>query len=171
MPLHKIIILIILWSCLSSCGYHLAGMGNSLPPHIQKICVPVFKNRSYEYGLEGILTQEVIQSLDRRSGIEVVKTVAEADAVLDGDIVEYKYTPTLNAQRKVTQYYINIRAEVRLQDLVKKEIYWENKNFVFHEVYNVTGGLATIQSNRQQAWQDAAKGFAESLASVLLEGF
>lgn len=155
----------------AGCGYSLAGTGNSLPPHMKNILVTVFQNESYEYGLESIIAQEIMRSMDRRSGIDVVESVDDADAVLEGVIKNYEYVPTMNSQRQVTQYYINITAEVRLRDLVNEEVYWENKSYRFHEVYKVSDGLSSVQSNRQQAWQDAAEDFAESIASVLLEGF
>lgn len=163
----------LLVTCLliGGCGYSLTGMGNSLPPHMTAIKVQVFQNETYEYGLERIIAQELTSSFDRRAGIEVVDTLGDADAVLEGIIKKYEYVPTTNSQREVTQYYINITAEVRLQDLVNEEVYWENKNYRFHEVYKVSDGLSSIQSNRQQAWQDAAEDFADSIASVLLEGF
>ncbi len=167
----KWLIPILLMTILTHCGYHLAGLGNSLPDHIKTIRITVFKNQSYEYGLENILTQEMADSFNRRAGIDVVRKSGSADAVLEGIIKEYKYVPTLNAQQKVTQYYISIKAEIRLYDLVKDEVYWENKNYIFHEIYKVSGGLTDIQSNRQEAWQDAAEDFAERVASVLLEGF
>jgi len=171
MKLKRIVIILFIIFAGSGCGYRLVGMGSSLPDHIQKITVSVFKNKTYEYGLENILTEEVINSFDRRAGIEIVRTVNEADAIFEGEIREYKYVPTLNAQRKVTQYYIYITASVKLRDLVKEEIYWENNNYRFHQIYKITSGLSSIQTNRQQAWQDAAKDLAERIAGVLLEGF
>ncbi len=156
---------------LSGCGYHLAGIGHSLPAHMENIQVTIFQNETFEYGLESIITQEMMASFNRRSGIRVVQKAAEADAVLEGIIKTYEYVPTLNAQRQVTQYYINITAEIRLRDMVENEIYWENKSFRFHEVYRITDGISSIQANRQEAWQDAAEDFAESIASILLEGF
>lgn len=164
-------ILLFIALILPGCGYHLAGLGNSLPEHIKTIRIPVFKNQSYEYGLETILTQEMADAFNRRAGIEVVRKAGTADAVLEGIIKDYKYVPTLNAQQKVSQYYISIRAEIRLMDLVKDEVYWEDKNYEFHEIYKVSGGLSDIQNNRQEAWRKAAEDFAERVASVLLEGF
>ena len=156
---------------ISGCGYHLVGQGSSLPDHIKKIVVPIFKNKTYEYGLENIITKEVIDAFDKRAGVVIVKASEKADAILEGEIIEYKYVPSTNSQRKVTQYYINITASVRLRDLVKQKVYWEDPNFNFHEIYKLTGGLSSIQINRKKAWEDAAKDFAESVASVLLEGF
>lgn len=77
----------------------------------------------------------------------------------------------MNAQRQVTQYYINITADLRLKDLVKETVYWENKAYRFHEVYKITDGLGSVETNRLRAWENAAKDFAESISSILLEGF
>ncbi|MBN1880158.1 LptE family protein [bacterium] len=155
----------------SGCGYSLSGMGNSLPPHMKRILVTVFQNESYEYGLESVITQELTASFNRRSGIKTVQKLSDADAILEGSIKSYEYVPTLNAQRQVTQYYINITAEVRLRDLIEDSVYWENKSYRFHEVYRISDGVSSVQTNRQEAWQDAAEDFAESIASILLEGF
>jgi len=156
---------------LAGCGYSLSGMGNSLPAHMKNIHVAVFQNESYEYGLESVITQELMTSFNRRSGIRVVQKLTEADAVLEGVIKNYEFVPTLNAQRQVIQYYINITSEVRLRDLVQDVVFWENKAYRFHEVYRITDGVSSIEANRQKAWQDASKDFAESVASILLEGF
>ncbi len=155
----------------AGCGYHLAGQGNSLPDHLRKIAVPIFTNKSYEYGLESTVTQEVVASLNRRPGIEVVDSAEGADALFLGEILEYKYVPTLNSRREVTQYYIQITASVKCLDLIQDKTYWENPTFIFHQIFKVTEGISSIQSNRQQAWKEAAEGFAESVTSVLLEGF
>ncbi len=170
---HRVIIisLCIVIVTAAGCGYRLAGLGSSLPEHLQSIAVPIFLNKTYEYGLENIVTQEMVNALNRRAGISTVKKVGDADAVLEGVITEYRYVPTLNSQRKVTQYYIHIVASVKLMDLVNDEVYWEDKNFRFSEIYKVAGGLSSIQSNRQKAWQNAAEDFSERIASVLLEGF
>lgn len=157
--------------CLSGCGYSLSGMGNSLPPYMKNIMITVFQNETYEYGLESVINQEFTTSFNRRPGIRIVQKLNEADAVLEGIIKTYEFVPTLNAQRQVTQYYINITAEVRLRDLVADDVYWENKSYRFHEVYRISDGLSTIQANRQIAWQEASEDFAESIASILLEGF
>jgi hypothetical protein len=156
---------------LSGCGYSLAGLGSSLPPHMQNVFIPVFQNETYEYGLENIMTQELVATFNRRSGIRVVQRINDADASLEGTIRIYEFVPTLNAQRQVTQYYINITADVKLRDLVNETVFWENRAYRFHEVYRITDGVASIEANRQQAWENAAKDFAESIAGILLEGF
>ena len=107
--------LFVLFFC--GCGYQLAGQGSSLPDHLKTISVPIFLNKTYEYGLENIVTQEVVDALNRRAGVSTVKKIGDADAVLEGIITEYRYVPTLNSQRKVTQYYIHIVASVQLKDL------------------------------------------------------
>jgi outer membrane lipopolysaccharide assembly protein LptE/RlpB len=155
----------------AGCGYSLTGLGNSLPPHMKTIAVPVFQNETYEYGLERIIVQELTTSFNRRSGIRVVQKISEADAVLEGTIKTYEYVPTLNAQRQVTQYYINITADLRLRDLVKDTVYWENRTYRFHEVYRITDGIGSVEANRLRAWENAAKDFSESISSILLEGF
>ena len=171
MSLNKLIIFLPIIFLMSACGYTLTGLGNSLPPHMQNIAVPVFQNETYEYGLERIIIQELATSFNRRSGIRVVQKLNDADAVLEGTIKLYEYVPTLNAQRQVTQYYINITADLKLKDLVKNTVYWENKAYRFHEVYKITDGVGSVEANRLRAWENAAKDFAESISSILLEGF
>ncbi len=171
LSLFSVVCLVMIWSTLAGCGYSLAGLGSSLPPHMQNIFIPVFQNETFEYGLESIITQELISTFNRRSGIRVVQRIGDADASLEGTIRLYEYVPTLNAQRQVTHYYINITADIVMRDLVNETVYWENRGYRFHEVYRVTDGVASVEANRQQAWENAAKDFADSIAGILLEGF
>ena len=44
--------LLLLAALAPACGYHVSGQGNSLPPTIKTIAIPVFVNQSVRFRIE-----------------------------------------------------------------------------------------------------------------------
>lgn len=162
---------VLLLLLLPACGYQLVGHGRNLPEHIRNISVPIFKNVSTEYGLEKVLTYAVIDQFDRHGGYQIVRSDVESDAILKGIIRRYDYYPIRRSDLTISEYRVTITTHVELYDQVEKQIFWQDDNFIFTQKYSVEGSISAFQDNRNQAWQDAAEDFAETLVSVILEGF
>src|SRR5262249_42182950 len=73
---------------LGGCGYSLR---TNLPPGIQSVHVPVLQNKTAEPGIEDFITQALTQAVIQK-GIKIARNAQEADASLEGSIVEYRLT-------------------------------------------------------------------------------
>ena len=70
---------------LAGCGY---GTRGNLPSHIKTVAVPIFKNRTLEPGVESAITSGVVNAFSSGGRVRVVP-LAEADAILEGEVVGY----------------------------------------------------------------------------------
>jgi outer membrane lipopolysaccharide assembly protein LptE/RlpB len=75
---------------------------------IKTVAVPQFENKTGEYGLEGDLTAKVIDRLISDNVLKVV-ALADADAVLRGEVVRYERVAyTYDKSDNVSEYKVNI---------------------------------------------------------------
>ncbi len=166
-----LILCITMMSCLQGCGYTLVGRGVFLPEHLRRINVPVFENRTTQYDLETIITYKVVERLNSYKGMEVVD-LDKADGVLKGVITEYTLVPiSYRSDGSVNEYRIQIRADIQLYDLVKKQVQFEQQGFIMNRDYQAAENIDDRAMMERQGWEEVAKDFAESLVSLILEGF
>jgi len=158
----------------SSCGYGLVGHGNMLDPTIHTIEVPAFVNKTTRVELEQRVTQSVADEFVSRGRLRLVKTPAEADAILKGSIDSFGIFPiAFNQQGRATQYQVAITANIELVDHRNNDdkVIWKNDQYRFTENYQVDITSADAFDQESRAIREIAVRFAESLVSNLLEGF
>lgn len=164
-------LLLFLCTVLVQCGYHLRGTGSSLPNHIQKISVPMFKNQTTRYQLDLKLTQGVIDELVARGKVEIIGNVESADAVLIGEISSFVANPiAFSGEASADRYNITVVAKIVLRDLVSKRIIFSNPSFIYQEEYEVPEGT-DFETVELEAIDKIAEKFARSLVITILEGF
>lgn len=99
-------LLVLLSVCLISCGPYSFSSGSL--GGIKSIAVPQFENTSLQYGLQEDLTREVINRLIQDNTLRVL-AVADADAVLRGEVIRYDRVPyTYDKSENVSEYRVNI---------------------------------------------------------------
>ncbi|MFW6139913.1 MAG: LPS assembly lipoprotein LptE [Acidobacteriota bacterium] len=164
-------ILFLVCSLMYSCGYHLRGTGGSLPPHIEKIRVPMFKNNTPRFELDVKLTQSVIDELVVRGKVEITDDSGSADAILVGEISSFNVHPiAFSGADTADRYNITIVAKITLRDLVEDQVLFSNPNFVYKKEYEVEEG-ADFESVETEAIEEISESFARSLVIMILEGF
>ena len=172
MKLYVTLSLLLLCLTLSGCGYHLAGTGTSLPPHIKTIGLPIFVNNSQGYQVEQKLTNAVQTLLIQRGKYEVLPQATGVDAVLKGTILSVSLYPTsISAEGRANEYNVVITAKVSFNDLVEKKVLFQNPSFIFRGQYLIEPEELAYIERQSQAIDDIATDFAESVVSAILEGF
>jgi len=167
----KYICLFLMFSLLCTCGYHLRGTGSSLPPHIKKIQVPMFKNKTARFELDVKLTQSVIDELVARGKVEITDDKESADAMLLGEITSFRVNPiAFSGTDTADRYNITIVAQITLRDLVKDQVFFSNPNFVYKKEYEVEEG-SDFETVEAEAIEEISGKFARSLVIMMLEGF
>lgn len=162
---------LLVFGLLVSCGYHLRGVGTSLPASIKKIYIPVFKNLTTRYELDLKLTQAVINELTTRGKLELVSQAEQADAVLLGEITSFQVNPiAFSGKDTADRYNITIVAKISLRETSKQQILFAHPSFVYVEEYEVPEG-ADFESMEAEALSRVAEKFARSLVVAILEGF
>lgn len=160
---------------LSGCGYTLAGRGSFLPPHIQSIGVPLFKNNTPVFDVERKITERVVSELIGRGKYRVVTGGEPTDGLLLGEITSITISPVgTNDQRQATRYTLLLTANVEFRDVKENKVIWSNPSLQFREEYPLS---ATVTDPNAFFGQDVnaldriAREFARTLISAILEAF
>jgi hypothetical protein len=154
----------------AACGYHLQGTGVFLPPHIQSVAIPVFKNLTTRFELDVKLTQAVIAEFVARGKVSIVTDAEAADAVLTGEVANFLATPVAFSGQAPDRYTIRIEAKFTLRDRVNQKVLFSNPSFVYFQEYEVPQGT-DFESVETEAIDKVAPRFARSLVLSMLEGF
>jgi outer membrane lipopolysaccharide assembly protein LptE/RlpB len=153
------------------CGYHLRGTGSSLPSHIKKVSIPMFKNRTTRYELDVKLTRSVIDEFVARGVVEVTSDDQAGDAVLSGEIISFRVNPIgFTGEATADRYNIIVVAKIVLRDLAKQRVIYSNPSFVYQEEYEVPEGT-DFETVETDAVDKIAEKFARSVVITILEGF
>lgn len=163
----------IILACILSghCGYHLVGTGSSLPSHIKRVNIPMFRNLTTRFELDLKLTRSVIDELVARGKIEVSPSAEAADAILVGEITAFAVDPiAFSEEDTADRYNIRIVAKITLRDLANQKVIFSNPSFVYLEEYEVPEGT-DFETWETQAINTVAEKFARSLVITILEGF
>ena len=125
----------------SGCGY---GTTSRTAKDIKSIYVPFFENKTAEPNLEISVTERIITNLVTDNTLKVVNENA-ADAVLEGEIVDFKNQPfSFNQDLNAEEYHVVIKVVVSLFNRRTNEPIWEKRSFVGDGSYFVE----TVENGR-----------------------
>ncbi|MFC2158165.1 LPS assembly lipoprotein LptE [Acidobacteriota bacterium] len=171
MKAYKIFVSMVACLILFQCGYHLRGTGSSLPSHITKVYIPMFKNQTTRFELDRKLTQSVIDEFISRGKVEIVGDQESADAVLLVDILAFQVAPiAMSNQATADRFSITVTAKIVLRDLRQNKVLFSNPYFPYQDDYQVSEG-SDFESVETEAIDEIAEKFARSIILSILEGF
>lgn len=108
------------------CGYY-SFSGSSLPPHIRSIAVPLFENKTTEFGAREDLTDALINEFTKDNSLKVVDR-RSADSIIEGTIVTIReQAGAYNAQEQVKEIRVYVTVQAKFEDLKKNKIIWEEQ--------------------------------------------
>ncbi len=156
-----------------SCGYHVAGRGERLPPDIKTIAVPIFVNQSSTFRIEQKLAAAISRELLERTKFQITSDPKTADAVLRGTVKDVRsgvITYDLTTGR-ASSLQIQVFADVKLEDLHSRKVIFANPNFVFREEYQVSQTTSGLFQEDQAALDRLSRDVARTLVTDVLENF
>jgi len=118
--------LILSMSALSlRCGIY--SFKGSLPPHLHTIAIPLFENRTAEFGVPEELTDAVIEKFTQDNSLKIADR-SNADVILEGTIVRINdRAGAYNSQERVQDLKIYITVSIKCIDQVKRQVLWEER--------------------------------------------
>jgi len=167
---YVMVLLILCMMPLMACGYRMVGKETHVPPGLNSVAVPTFKNRTYEPGIEVPFTQAFLNEfiLDRR--VKVVDR-AQADSVLEGLITDFKiYSVSYDRSGFVVEYQTNVTLDLTLKDRAGK-VLWEEKNFSETQWFRASSGILINEANKSAAIQQIGRLVAERLRNRFFQNF
>ncbi|MGE3974967.1 MAG: LptE family protein [Bdellovibrionales bacterium] len=143
---------------LSSCSYRFSALERKLPGGYDRVAVPMFKNSSYEVGIEPFFTGALIEEL-QRDNFSKVTTKENAQVILEGNVssVDFGQGASLedeNLKRKkaylVTEYRIYVSVSLTLKRASDQKVLWAG-SFSGEKPYPApqvtTDGLDSVNPN------------------------
>ena len=152
------------------CGYQMVGKETHLPPGLNSIAIPTFKNLTFEPGIEVPFTQGFLREfiLDRR--VNVVDR-AQADSVLEGGVVSY-YLSSVAYDRSgfVVEYEINVTLDVTLKKRTGEAL-WQERGFSEKWWFRASSDVLINEANKAAALQQIGRLTAERIKTRFFYNF
>jgi outer membrane lipopolysaccharide assembly protein LptE/RlpB len=157
---------------LSGCGYALVGRGSNLPADIKNVYIRPLENRTPRSQVEQALTRAIAEEMVQRQRFAVLGSPEGADAELSGAVISYGATPvTFDPSGRATEYEISLTAQIAFKRTGQEQPIWSNDRYTFRETYPIDATNLNYVDLEDEAIDRAAKRFAETMVSDLLEGF
>ncbi len=155
---------------LSACTYHLGVGERTIPGGAKAVAIPVFRNKTMEPNIEMGFTNALIEEF-KRSRVTDLTTKEEAEAIIEGEILEIRYVPGAKISAGdssapflpqgtvlTTEYRINVIVEIRVVRKKDSAVLWSSRftgerNYVAPQVtlagVNSVNPLYNLSARRQ----------------------
>jgi outer membrane lipopolysaccharide assembly protein LptE/RlpB len=158
--------LVALASVLAGCGYSFHG---TLPDRIKTVAVPIFLNRTQQPAVESVITRAIVDAFATNGRLRVVRP-EDADAILEGEIVNYSVGPiAVDRSLAVQQYRLGVTLNLRMRDVRNNTVLFQQSNFSEQSDFRVAGSVAQTLSVEAGALQQAATEIGRSVVSLALD--
>jgi len=163
MVFFKKFLIIICLVLIAGCGYQMIGKETHVPPGLNSIAIPTFKNHTFEPGIEILFTQAFLNEFIQDRRVKVVSR-EEADSVLEG-VVNYfgVSSAAYNSSGFAAQYQIYVFADFTLKDRTGK-VLWVEKGLQETQWFRVpsvanSGTIGVANEAAKQAAIQKTAGF------------
>lgn len=150
---------------ISCTGYHL---GNTLPPGLSAITIPVFINETKEPGLETRVTAATIQEFQKDGSLRVVQK-EQANCILEVRIRKSELEPLrYRRDQAITanEYRLTITADVVLRKLPGNEVLVNSPGIIGFTSFTA---LADLPSARRAALPKASADLGQRIVKCVVE--
>ncbi len=155
---------------LMACGYKMAGKETHVPPGLNSIAIPTFKNKTFEPGIEIPFTQAFLNEFIQDRRVKVVSR-AEADAILEGVVTSFNtYGVAYDRSGFVLQYQIGVLVNLTLRDRTGK-VLWEEKGLSESQWFRASSSGLTNEAAKQVSIQRTAGSMAERIRDRFFYNF
>ena len=141
---------------LMGCGYQMVGKETHIPPGLNSVAIPTFKNNTFEPGIEIPFTQAFLTEFIQDRRVNVVART-QASSVLEGVVKYFRiYSVSYNASGFVTEYQTDVILDITLKDRDGK-VLWQEKDFSEHAWFRASSSGLINEASKQAAIQEAGR--------------
>lgn len=142
----------------AACGYY--STSGRTAGDIKRIAIPYLENETAEPEIEIEITQRIIDGLVKDNTLKVTSE-EDADAVLEGSIIEYSNVPfTFSNELQADQYRLLVGLRVSLLDKKENTYIWQGKNIKKHANYYLE---TTTEQTYEKALEDIYRDIVEEI--------
>lgn len=168
----RTLVLGLVFCSLAACGYRLSGKGTTLPEHVRRIAVPLFKNETLQPEIAQRITEALADEFIRRGGYTTTSSPDDAEALLTGTVTVFRRQPVgVSTSGRADRYEIEIQVHAELRDLVNDVILWKDDHFVFRDQYDVDSSESEFFDESIVSIEEISQDFARTVVATIMEGF
>ena len=152
----------------AGCGYSTKG---NLPPHIKSVAVPTFKNKTREPAVESTVTAAVVNAFTTSGKLRVVP-VAQADSILEGEVVGYDVQSISVDQRiNIRQYRLVVTLNLEFRDVKKGETLFREEGLQERAEFTVPFEVSATIAREDSAVRLAAVEIGRKVVNLVVDRF
>src|SRR4030066_500433 len=152
------------------CGYQMVGKETHVPPGLNSLALPTFKNQPFEPGVEVPFTQGFLKEFIRDRRVNVVDR-KEADSILEGAIKAfYIFSVSYDKSGLALEYEIRVVLDLTLKKRTG-EILWEEKDFSEIRWFRASSNVLANEANKAVALQQIGRFSAERIRNRFFYNF
>jgi outer membrane lipopolysaccharide assembly protein LptE/RlpB len=155
---------------IMGCGYQMVGKETHVPPGLNSVAIPTFKNETFEPGIEVPFTQGFLREFINDRRVRVVDR-AQADSILEGVIKYFRiYSVSYDKSGFVMEYQTDVILDLTLKKRTG-EVIWEEKDFSEKRWFRASSDVLINESNKAAALQRIGRLVAERIRSRFFYNF
>ncbi len=132
---------------LNGCFY---SVYSNAYPHLKKVRVLAFENRSSEFTLGDITLTGLNREIRNDGRLKLV--TKEPDCTLEGTILSFsEKIYSYDAANQVQDYQVQMSVSITFTDLVNNKVVYENKNLTVSELYAAAEGGTAKFGTKEEA--------------------
>ncbi|MDZ7373458.1 MAG: LPS assembly lipoprotein LptE [candidate division KSB1 bacterium] len=159
----KLLFLLSAVAAAEGCGIY--TFSGSLPRYLHTVAIPLFDDRTSEFGIKEDLTDALVEQFTRDNILTVTKDERSADSILHGTILRVEDRPgQFDAEERVREIRVYITCQVRFEDRVKRRVLWEGVVSQWGAYDPDTEG----PQGRVQALREALRKLAEDIVNKIV---
>lgn len=152
------------------CGYQMVGKETHVPPGLNSLAVPTFKNQTFEPGIEVPFTQGFLKEFIRDRRVNIVDRKG-ADSVLEGVIKSFTiYSVSYDKSGLALEYEVRVILDVTLKKRTG-EVLWEERNFSETRWFRASSDVLVNETNKAVALQQIGRFSAERIRNRFFYNF
>lgn len=112
---------------LAAAGCGIYSFSGSLPPHLKSVAVPLFDDRTAEFGVKEALTDAIISEFTADNTMRIAD-LPDADCAVRGVIERISDRHgAFTAQEEVQEMKVYVTVQIKFEDLKKRKVIWEER--------------------------------------------
>jgi hypothetical protein len=157
----------------SSCGYHVSGRAELIPKNIKTIAIPAWNNATTRYKLTDRIPEALSREFIQRTRYRVVADVDQADAILNGSVVNYFAYPIVFDPRtsRASVVQISVVMSTSLVERATGKQLFSRPSFEVKQQYEISTDPREFFEESGPALDRLSRDVARTLVSAILESF
>ena len=158
---------------LTGCGYHVAGHADLLPAKLHTIAIPAFQNLTNRYKLSDKLPAAISREFLSRTRYRIVPDTSEADAILQGSIINYQSFPIVSDQNtgRATVVQVFVTLQMTLADRLTGAILYNRPAIEVRQRYEISIDPNVYVEESDMAIDRLSLEVARTVVTAILEAF